>query len=154
MNTKLFITAVILWLFYGCSANDIADTRTKEENLSAKELVENNIFIDIPEYPAIGKYGSGTALDNKSRAANYRFIKHLKLENGKFSCDLNSGIEINISQDLFEKLMKDHVIDMNKWIDEVHSRGNKALVFKTNDKYLECLLNGEICYGGDEQIEL
>ena len=149
MKPKFFIIGIALSMLCACNSQENAP-KPIEDNPTARELVETNAYIDVPEYVE-GKswqYGCGSTADNRLRAANYRFLKHIKLINGKFLCDLTSGEEINISPELFDRLYKEHVTDVNKWIDDVHARGNKAMVLEMKDEYFELILDGKK-YGGE-----
>jgi len=154
MKFKSFVICGILGILCACSEQGNNQPGPAEENLSASELVEANAYIDIPEYVAgkIETFGSGSIFDNKMRAVLYRFIKHVRLENGKYVCDLTSGDDINVSPQVFDKLYREHVIEANQWIDEVHDRGNKAMVVEMGDDYLQHLLAGKMYKG--EIIEL
>ncbi len=144
MKAKNFISGIVLVILCACSSQE-KEPQSVEENLSARELVAANAYIDVPEYieGKTWRYGCGSPADNKLRAATYRFLKHVKMENGKYVCDLTSGEDINISPALFDGLYKEHVTDVNQWIDEVHERGNKAMVLEMKDEYFEAMLDGK-----------
>ena len=148
MTRKFFISASVA-IFMLCSCSSQEQTQEPEYHIpTVREFVENNTYIDLPDYPrGINLFSTHTDEEqiylNKLSAAHYRFYKHLKLENGYFKCDLKSGAEINISQYLFDKFYFNYVDDTNRWIDEVHARGNKATVIEITEDYLESLLKGE-----------
>lgn len=154
MKFKSFVICGIVGILCACSEQGNNQPDLAEENLSASELVEANAYIDVPEYVEgkIETFGSGSIFDNRMRAVLYRFIRHVKLENGKYVCDLTSGDDINVSPQVFDKLYREYVIEANQWIDEVHDRGNKAMVVEMGDDYLQHLLAGKMYRG--ELIEL
>lgn len=140
-------------MMWSCNAQEQSQPQEPAKPiLTARELVENNTYIDIsksmPE--AYLKRFLKTPLteeeaiyDNKTRAAHYRFYKHVKLENGHFTCDIKSVDEINISQELFERYYNKNIVERNKWIDEAQDRGEKIYVSDMTEGYLEALLSGE-----------
>lgn len=158
MKRNLSILASIAVICMMCSCTSQVQTQEPEYHIPAvREFVENNTYIDLPDYPrGINLFSPHSDEEqiylNKLSAAHYRFYKHLKLENGHFNCDLKSGAEINISQDLFDKFYFDYVDDTNRWIDEVHARGNKATVIEITEEYLESLLKGKPYTSSGTQI--
>lgn len=157
MTRKFFISAsVAIFMLCSCSSQEQTQEHDPEYYIpSPRELVENNTYIELPG-PSLKKNilidsltVEETIYDNKLRAALYRFYKHVKLEDGYFKCDLKSGEEINISQELFERFIKNHVDGFNKWIDEVHSQGRKARVEDITEEYLECLLDKRVYVRGE-----
>lgn len=58
-----------------------------------------------------------------------RAKKHLSVKNGVFVCDLKSGADINISEDLYKYIL-DLFADWNKWIQE-----GKVEIVQINGEY-------------------
>lgn len=147
----LFLSALLL---FGCNNvtdnnQDATDTQ-KVEVKSIKEYVNDNDFIEIiPDVYANQASRSSISieeqknLENQMVAATYRFYKHCTQdEKGRIFCNLTCGKEINISEELFQRRMKD-IEETNKFVEEHLKAGTKYRVGKLDEKYLNGLLNYE-----------
>lgn len=134
------------------------DTATSPQQItSARELVEKNTFIDVPDYTIAGLPDS-IRLDPQRRAkidtAQYRFIRNMEYDGTHYSIKIASGSEINIDQSLFDEFVKMFVTDKNEWIDRMIEykkiRGDKSKIVMTDitdPEYHECLLDGRNFFG-------
>ena len=151
MKFSALILILLSGLFCSCSMDcDTAATTT--EVISARELVEKNTFIDVPDY-AVDGLPDSIRLDPqriaKINAAQYRFIRNMEYDGLHYSINIASGSEINIDQSLFDEFVKMYVTDKNEWIDRMIEykkiRGEKSKIVMTdvtNPAYRECLLDG------------
>lgn len=148
-QSLLFLSAFLL---FGCNNatnnnQDIANTQ-KMEVKSIKEYVNDNDFISIiPDIYANQTSRSSISveeqknLENQMVAATYRFYRHCTQdEKGRIFCNLTCGKEINISEELFQRRMKD-IEETNKFVEKHLKAGTKYRVGKLDEKYLNDLLN-------------
>lgn len=82
------------------------------------------------------------AADYQMKAAAYRFYKHCTMDDkGFITCNVTSGAELKISEELFEFRLR----DMEGWNDMIKkniSEGAKYKVIRIDDeRYLNGLLN-------------
>lgn len=154
----LFLLALLL---FGCNNKadnnqTIANTQ-KVEVKSIKEYVNDNDFIVItPDVYANQVSRSSISIEEKQNlenqmvAATYRFYKHcIQDDKGRIFCNLTLCKNINISEELFQRKMKD-IEETNKYVEKHLKAGTKYRVGKLDEKYLNSLLNYEakwnICY--------
>lgn len=150
----------VIWLFSlllglcGCAnlltVEDNQSKATDDQTVvkTVRAYVENNEFIDIiPEqYYQNLKSTTRSAKDKKTadyqmKAAIYRFYKSCTMDNdGIITCGILSGNEINVSEELFEMLLRDIKVG-NKWIEEWKRKGSKYKTTRLDDKYFNNLLN-------------
>lgn len=127
----------------------IANTQ-KVEVKSIKEYVNDNDFIAItPDVYANQVSRSSISIEEKQNlenqmvAATYRFYKHcIQDDKGRIFCNLTCGKNINISEELFQRKMKD-IEETNKYVEKHLKAGTKYRVGKLDEKYLNSLLNYE-----------
>ncbi|MBT9921555.1 hypothetical protein [Bacteroides uniformis] len=144
----------LLALLFGCNNTadnnqTIANTQ-KVEVKSIKEYVNDNDFIAItPDVYANQVSHSSISieeqqnLENQMVAATYRFYKHcIQDDKGRIFCNLTLGKDINISEELFQRKMKD-IEETNKYVEKHLKAGTKYRVGKLDEKYLNSLLNYE-----------
>lgn len=82
-------------------------------------------------------------LENQMVAATYRFYKHcIQDDKGRIFCNLTLCKNINISEELFQRKMKD-IEETNKYVEKHLKAGTKYRVGKLDEKYLNSLLNYE-----------
>ena len=132
-------------LLGGCassSTNNEVEVK-KEKAITAREYIENNIFIDMDfeEMGAATRSASESAFDEaKFNAALYRFYKHVeRMDNGIDVCNLKNGAEINMSEDLFLAVRN----DMESFNDSKRKQikdGIKAINPPFDDEYFKNLL--------------
>ena len=147
----LFLLALLL---FGCNNTadnnqTIANTQ-KVEVKSIKEYVNDNDFIAItPDVYANQVSRSSISIEEKQNlenqmvAATYRFYKHcIQDDKGRIFCNLTCGKNINISEELFQRKMKD-IEETNKYVEKHLKAGTKYRVGKLDEKYLNSLLNYE-----------
>ena len=147
----LFLLALLL---FGCNNTadnnqTIANTQ-KVEVKSIKEYVKDNDFIAItPDVYANQVSRSSISIEEKQNlenqmvAATYRFYKHcIQDDKGRIFCNLTCGKNINISEELFQRKMKD-IEETNKYVEKHLKAGTKYRVGKLDEKYLNSLLNYE-----------
>lgn len=74
-------------------------------------------------------------------AATYRFYKNCTQDaQGRITCHITSGKEINISEELFQRKLKD-IQETNKFVERHLKAGTKYRVGKLDEHYLNSLLN-------------
>lgn len=147
----LFLLALLL---FGCNNKadnnqTIANTQ-KVEVKSIKEYVNDNDFIVItPDVYANQVSRSSISIEEKQNlenqmvAATYRFYKHcIQDDKGRIFCNLTLCKNINISEELFQRKMKD-IEETNKYVEKHLKAGTKYRVGKLDEKYLNSLLNYE-----------
>ena len=101
-----------------------------------KEYVNDNDFIEI--IPDV--YANQTS---HSSVSTYRFYKHCTQDDkGRIFCNLTCGKDINISEELFQRKMKD-IEETNKFVEKHLKAGTKYRVGIIDEKYLNSLLNYE-----------
>lgn len=128
------------------SASDVIQ---KLEFKTIKEYVNDNDFISvIPEV-----YGSQLSrssskeelkdLENQMVAATYRFYKNCTQDDkGRITCHITCGKDINISEELFQRKLKD-IQETNQFVEKHLKAGTKYRVGKIDENYLNGLLNYE-----------
>lgn len=78
-----------------------------------------------------------------------RAKKHLSVKDGVFVCDLKSGADINISEDLYEYIL-DLFADWNKWIQE-----GRVEIVQINGEYnVETILPKQQAYSLRYAVDL
>lgn len=106
--------------------------------MTAKEIIESNAFIE--EDPAPPTRSTKTFWTSTRRAACYRFYKALSYdEKGIGTCVVKSGAELNMSEELFQTLLRDQLTTKEHLLNEI-SKG-KEIVMPDMEKYLNSLLN-------------
>lgn len=153
MKTKIYILVLLLCLpviITGCAKNQenvvkIDDKDVKGETRT-RSYVESGEFIDVDIKTlalsnAVNRRMTRTHTEeeDKAYAALYRFYSHVTVENDKYICSLKSGKEINISETLFNDLIKS-LDDMNKLIEENQAKGERVIIDVPDSTYLESLL--------------
>lgn len=76
----------------------------------------------------------------KSKAAVYRFFKHVKIVDGKFETDLKSGDQIHVSSAVYV-LLKNNLYHMNKDASAMKKKGKAVQIVIPDSVYFEQLLN-------------
>lgn len=149
----LFILA-IPFMLAGCaneanepvSITDLANTIEAPEGL-VRTYVDNNTFIDV-DVPSIvaglaNPAGRSEAVKDddiaKMKTAIYRFYKNVSLEDGYYVCAINSGKEINISENVFNAL-HDNLEEMNAFIKAAKDKGETVHIMEPDEAYLNSLL--------------
>lgn len=146
-----FIGITIFCLLFGCYQDNKpvlpleAISSIVVDNKQAKTYVADNVFLDVDVIElskainARPRRNIDTVAIGKIRAALYRYYSHVKVVDGKYTCDLKSAEEINLSERLFEALST-NLNDMNKWIDQIKSSGQEVAIQEINEEYLNALL--------------
>lgn len=147
----LFLSALLL---FGCDNavdnNPNTTDAQKAEVKSIKEYVNDNDFIEIiPDVYANQASRSSISieeqkkLENQMVAATYRFYKNCTQdEQGRITCHITCGKDINISEELFQRKIKD-IQETNKFVEKHLKAGTKYRVGKLDENYLNGLLNYE-----------
>jgi len=150
-HSLLFLSALLL---FGCNNtaenNQTANDTLKVKVKSIKEYVNDNDFIEIiPNVYADQATRSSISVEeqknfeNQMVAATYRFYKHcIQDDKGRIFCNLTCGKDINISEELFQRKMKD-IEETNKFVEKHLKAGTKYRVGILDEKYLNGLLNYE-----------
>ena len=154
---KIYLFALLLLGFCSCTNNqetvdksEISPAETRSVKVkSVRDYIESNEFISIipDEYYSLRQKGRMSkeevkAADYQMKAAAYRFYKHCTMDDkGFITCNVTSGAELKISEELFEFRLR----DMKGWNDMIKkniSEGAKYKVIRIDDeRYLNGLLN-------------
>lgn len=157
MKELKLLFVVVLLLLAGCVGRESAKD-VPAENVSAiapktsgalvRMFVENNAFIDFDvdavSYASINpasraENGVTEEDDAKMQAAIYRFYKHVSVVDSQYVWDLNSGADINVSDNVFNFFVNNFE-DINRQIKESNAKGTKVILREPDEKYFESLL--------------
>ena len=155
---KLLISATLaLPLLVGCASRenvqdvpvaDVSPIPTKPSSELVRSFVENDAFIDVDVKAVIyGQINAASRAENnlseedfaKMQAAIYRFYKHVSIVDSQYVWDLNSGAEINISEDIYNAFVGS-LQEGNAQIREWNAKGERVELGKITEEYLESLL--------------
>ena len=135
-----------LFLVLGCSERTNKEARSIDDSelISAKALVENNDYIDVDKdalnfSEMIGNDDVASVEGNKIKAAYYRFFQHVKLEDGRYVCDVEDAKDLNISPRLFNALLKE-IEQVNVEIENAEKENVPITIPELNEEYLQSLL--------------
>lgn len=135
-----------LFLVLGCSERTNKEARSIDDSelISAKALVENNDYIDVDKNALnfsemIGNDDVASVEGNKIKAAYYRFFQHVKLEDGRYVCDVEDAKDLNISPRLFNALLKE-IEQVNVEIENAEKENIPITIPELNEEYLQSLL--------------
>ena len=135
-----------LFLVLGCSERTNKEARSIDDSelISAKTLVENNDYIDVDKdalnfSEMIGNDDVASVEGNKIKAAYYRFFRHVKLEDGRYVCDVEDAKDLNISPRLFNALLKE-IEQVNIEIENAEKENVPITIPELNEEYLQSLL--------------
>ncbi len=135
-----------LFLVLGCSERTNKEARSIDDSelISAKALVENNDYIDVDKdalnfSEMIGNDDVASVEGNKIKAAYYRFFQHVKLEDGRYVCDVEDAKDLNISPRLFNALLKE-IEQVNVEIENAEKENIPITIPELNEEYLQSLL--------------
>ena len=135
-----------LFLVLGCSERTNKEARSIDDSelISAKTLVENNDYIDVDKdvlnfSEMIGNDDAASVEGNKMKAAYYRFFRHVKLEDGRYVCDVEDAKYLNISPRLFNALLKE-IEQVNIEIENAEKENVPITIPELNEEYLQSLL--------------
>lgn len=135
-----------LFLVLGCSERTNKEARSIDDSelISAKALVENNDYIDVDKdalnfSEMIGNDDAASVEGNKIKAAYYRFFQHVKLEDGRYVCDVEDAKDLNISPRLFNALLKE-IEQVNVEIENAEKENIPITIPELNEEYLQSLL--------------
>ena len=150
---KLYLLALLLLGFCCCINNqesvDDSQTKSVESRTATKSVrnyIEGNDFLDfVPELSRSisDNMSEEEKLDETYRvmAATYRFYKNCTQdEDGIVTCHINSGKEINVSEELFEFCVK-NMEGNNNWVRKCKKEGKKYGITRLGEKYFNDLLN-------------
>lgn len=152
MKKIILLSFLLLGL---CSCTNISTLESNQIDVmdspltvkTVKDYVESNELIDIiPEQYYRNLQATRSVSDNRKgdyqmKAAVYRFYKHCSMDDeGIITCGILSGKEINISEELFDMLLRG-VKNGNKWVDSWKRDGKKYKTTQLNDEYFNNLLN-------------
>lgn len=76
----------------------------------------------------------------KSKAAVYRFYKHVTVKDGLLQCSLKNGAEINVSDRVFKAFM-DNLNEMNEQMQALYDKGDTVDISDPTEEYLNSLLD-------------
>lgn len=140
---KRYLVILLVACFAGCSSQNVK-TEPSNGGLTAREMIEKNVFLDIPadELAPQTRTASASLVANPAfRAACYRFYKAVTIdENGIATCKAQKGSDLNMSEALFDDYMSD-MEKLNEMIRKDLEKGIKGQRSPLNDAYFERLLD-------------
>lgn len=139
-NVARLMTLPLLAGLLSCQAPQ--QSSVQAENLTARELVEQNVFLDVDQ-----DVQSRSAMDlirtPAFRAACYRFYKNVSYdENNIGTCKASKGTDLNISDYLFDDLSRE-LETLNEKFREDKEKGIASERGVKDEQYFERLLNDE-----------
>lgn len=157
-NLKLLSVITIMLFFVGCKSGNKTEDKSTESTAETpqmtdtpkglvKKYVEDNTYIDV-DIPSIAyslanpSAVSGTISGDdmaKAKAAIYRFYKNVSIVDGYFTCSIQSGSDINVSDNVFTAL-SENLNEMNSHIKEAKAKGETVNLFEPDENYLNSLL--------------
>lgn len=135
VGTMLALTA--------CSSDNKNESQTNQpETLTAKDYVDNNIYIDVKDYgePLTPERKDDPERTAQMKAANYRFFSHVTIVDNQYVCDLTSADQINISPAMFAKMME-NMKQCNADVRAKEAEGRKIELGPLGEDYLNSLLD-------------
>jgi len=108
------------------------------------ELVENNTYIDVPDF-GIQVQSRSQVIDPAARkamvnAALYRFYKHVEIIDSQYVCHLSGADEINVSPTTYNAMLND-LEKSNEFIRKENKLGHRVTIGTVDDDYLNSLLD-------------
>ena len=115
---------------------------------AVRDYVESDAYLDFDVqalvYKAINPSSRSVEVTPddvaKSKAAVYRFYKHVKVRDGLLRCSLKNGAEINVSDRVFKAFM-DNIDEMNEQMQALYDQGDSVDVSDPTEEYLNSLLD-------------
>ncbi len=150
-HLALFKCLIVSLLLTGCNSNttqdepNINETETKAKSTETIQLVKENKFIDFDVNKVIDNFAADVQNKipeeevHKYKAALYRFYSHVTSDDNGYTCDLKSGAEINVSENVFNALMQ-NLKETNEGIAQMKAKGMSVNVAQVNEAYLNSLL--------------
>ena len=128
--------------------NQRCDSSKKSPVKTIQEYVDDNDFIGFTPEEYNCQLADSSIPEEKRRnlqnqmvAATYRFYKNCTQDaQGRITCHITCGKEINISEELFQRKLKD-MQETNKFVERHLKTGTKYRVGKLDEHYLNSLLN-------------
>lgn len=128
--------------------NQRCDSSKKSPVKTIQEYVNDNDFIGFTPEEYNRQLADSSIPEEKRRnlqnqmvAATYRFYKNCTQDaQGRITCHITCGKEINISEELFQRKLKD-MQETNKFVEKHLKAGTKYRVGKLDEHYLNSLLN-------------
>ena len=153
MKNKVLLSFIFLLGMCGCNNNQavsdgnnntpsVEDTAIK----TVKEYIDSGEFIDVvPEVDLNGTFTHSVqdkrVVDYQMMAATYRFYKNCTQdEDGIITCNVKSGKDLNISEEIFELRIRD-MESCNEWVRKCQKEGEKYKITRLDEKYFNQLLN-------------
>lgn len=140
------LIAALLLMLSGCgrSAENARSAGNADVQFeSAKEYVESDAYIDF-DVMEMQEAASDSTLSPvalaKSKAAVYRFYRHVTVEDGLLQCSLKNGAEINVSDRVFKAFM-DNLNEMNEQMQALYDKGDTVDISDPTEEYLNSLLD-------------
>lgn len=152
---KIFVTFLItatLTIVTGCSGRTtttdteaVNKAETIVEGLTARQLVDDNTFIDVDITEINKQIAMAPGEVNpddiaRCKAVLYRFYQNVELIDSAYVCSLKNGKEINISEQTFNTMLSD-MNKANEDISNARKRGEDITLSIPDDEYLNSLLN-------------
>lgn len=116
---KKAITAAILILLCSCGQQK---KPVYDDNMTAREYVDNNIYIDADLEKTEAEISSDSTVKNRNygemarvRAATYRFLKTLTITPAGIKTTAKTASDLNVSERTFRQLT-DNLKEMNEFI--------------------------------------
>ncbi|WP_373736640.1 hypothetical protein [Bacteroides heparinolyticus] len=139
-----YLSIVLLTLcLAGCRG--ISDTTDRQvAGMTAREIIEKNVFIDLSDEDLNPRTRSGSAplaANPAFRAAVYRFYKKVTIdENNIAACHAKNAAELNMSEAMFNNCLNE-MENLNEMIRNDMAKGIKGKRPPLNDDYFNRLLD-------------
>lgn len=108
---------------------------------SVNDMINSGSFISLDPQVVLGakNYQDLSVEDRaKIKTVIYRFYSHVKLVDGYYQCDITSGDEIDMSEEIFNLYLND-LKDNNKLIKECREKGMDVILPEITEEYLNSL---------------
>ncbi len=143
MRKEHLLIVLLTLSLAGCRG--VSDTTDRHATrMTAREIIEKNVFIDLSDEDLNPRTRSGSAplAGNPAfRAAVYRFYKKVTIdENNIATCHAKNAAELNMSEAMFNNCLND-MENLNEMIRNDIAKGIKGKRPPLNDDYFNRLLD-------------
>lgn len=154
MKTNCLLIVLVALMVVACSdKSQVSPEKGEMVRLEApagavRDYVETDAYLDFDVqalvYKAINPSSRSVEVTPddvaKSKAAVYRFYKHVKVRDGLLRCSLKNGAEINVSDRVFKAFM-DNIDELNEQMQALYDQGDSVDISDPTEEYLNSLLD-------------
>lgn len=140
MNTAKTLCILALFAVVSCRTN-VSNSTEFGSAPNAESIISSDEWIEFSSTDSLIKETESLSPEEAAqmKAALFRFYSHVKLEDGVYQCNLSSGKEINISEELFNVLLA-NLQETNSQIKEFRDKGVSVFLPEVTEDYLNSLL--------------